>query len=210
MMDIQLWSDFLCPYCVLGKRRLQKALDSLGIRDAGVTMKSFLLNPGEDEPAGMRMREHLMSKYQYTEDEVAQTFNTLGAAGLEIGFPFHFGTALHAGTDRAHALFQYMKTLGLGSAFSDLLQEAGFQLGADLHDEETLIRIARQLGAKEDEAKKAIHSGEFLGLARQEHEEAIRYGARGVPFFVINERFAIAGAQPLEVFENTLKKAAGL
>lgn len=210
MMDIQLWSDFLCPYCVLGKRRLNRALDSLGIRDARITMKSFLLNPGEDEPVGTRMREHLMDKEGYSEDDVAQTFNSLGEAGLAVGFPFHFGTALHAGTDRAHALFQYMKTLGLGGGFSDLLQEAGFQKGADLHDEETLIRLARQLGADADQAREAIHSGKYLSLARQEYEEALMYGARGVPFFIIDGRFAVTGAQPEEVFERTLKKAAGL
>lgn len=122
MTDIQLWSDFLCPYCVLGKRRLQKALDSLGIKDANIVLKSFLLNPGEDNPVGMRMGEYLAAAYQYTDQEVVEVLGNLMEAGEEEGFPFHFDTAIHAGTDRAHALFQYMKTLGLQKEFNDLLQ----------------------------------------------------------------------------------------
>ncbi len=206
-MNIKIWSDFLCPYCVLGKMRLQNALLAAGVTDANIEMKSFLLNPGEDNPEGMRMHEHLMSKYQYSEEEVGESFNNLTAAGAELGFAFDFASAIHAGTDRAHALFQHMKAKGLGTAFSDLLQKAGFQQGADLHDEETLLRLATSLGVDKEEAKKAMYNQDNQQKAQAEYEEALVYGARGVPFFVIDERFAISGAQSEEVFEKTIKRA---
>lgn len=206
-MNIKIWSDFLCPYCVLGKLRLQNALAAAGVKDAEIEMKSFLLNPGEDNPEGMRMHEHLMSKYQYSEEDVARSFAGITGAGEELGFAFDFEHAIHAGTDRAHALFQYMKTLGKGTQFSDMLQKAGFQQGKDLHDEEALIGFAEQLGVTADKAKEAIHSAEYMQKAQAEYEQSLMYGARGVPFFVIDERFAIAGAQTEEVFEKTIKRA---
>lgn len=206
-MNIKIWSDFLCPYCVLGKRRLLSALEKTGVKNADIEIKSFLLNPGEDNPVGMRMREHLMSKYQYTEEEVEASFQNLTAAGKEVGFNFDFQHAVHAGTDHAHALFQYMKSKGWGTAFSDLLQAEGFLKGADLHDDSTLTDLAVKLGAPHEEAKAAIHSPDFMKKATEEYEEALRYGARGVPFFVIDERFAVSGAQSEDIFERTIKRA---
>lgn len=207
-MDIQIWSDFLCPYCLLGKKHLMKALEEAGIQDANIEMKSFLLNPGPAR-GGQGMRQHLKEKYGYTDAQVDENFAGLTQAGAEWGLNMDFEHAVDAGTDRAHALLQYAKTRGLGTQFSDRLQQAAYLEGETLDDENTLLRLAGDVGLDQDMAKAALENEEYHSKARAEYRQSLEYGARGVPFFVINDRFAISGAQPVEVFTKTLKKAAG-
>lgn len=207
-MDIQIWSDFLCPYCLLGKKHLMKALEEAGVTDAVIEMKSFLLNPGPPR-SGQGMRQHLKEKYGYTNAQVDENFESLTRAGAEWGLKMDFEKAVDASTDRAHALLQYAKTKGLGTALSDRLQVAGYLEGATLDDDSTLLRLAGEVGLSDEEAKAALDDDSFHQQACAEYRQALEYSARGVPFFVINERFAISGAQPVDVFVKTLKKAAG-
>ena len=206
-MNIQVWSDFLCPYCLLGKKRLENALKAADIKDARVEVKSFLLNPGAPR-GGASMRGALMEKYGYSGADVDENFKELTRAGRELGLALDFEGARDASTDRAHALFQYAKAKGQGTAFSDRLQQAGFMEGEVLDDEATLLKLAGEVGIREEEARAALRDEGNFARARAEYEEALRFGARGVPFFVIDDRFAITGAQPEEVFIRTLEKAA--
>lgn len=209
-MTIEVWSDFLCPYCLLGKKRLEAALANLNIKDAEVEVKSFLLNPGTPETPGQSIREHLMEKYGMDAAQVRQNFDGINQSAQDIGFVFDFDSAKHAGTDKAHALLQYAKTLGLGGAFSDRLQQAAYQEGAVLDDEATLIALAQEIGIPQEEASKALADESYAAKARTEYRQSLQLGARGVPFFVIDGRYGLSGAQPIEVFEQTLAEAAGL
>lgn len=206
-MKIDVWSDFLCPYCVLGKKQLENALNKAGITGADIEMKSFLLNPGHQE--GGRMRKHLMEKYGYSEAQVQQSFDGLTQAGNQLGVPLDFEKAIHAGTDRAHALLQYAKTQNLGKELNDRLQKAAYTEGQDLGDDAVLVKLASEVGLDKEASRIALDSAEYFEKAREEYEDSLRYGARGVPFFVIDNRFAISGAQSEEVFVRTLNKAAG-
>lgn len=206
-MKIEVWSDFLCPYCILGKKRLDRALAQINLKDVDIETKSFLLNPGEQQGGGMR--EHLMEKYDYTADQVQQSFDSLMKAGRELGVTLDFEQAKHAGTDRAHALLQYAKTLGLGNQLNDRLQGAAYAEGQDLNVEDTLVKLAVEVGLDADKARKALNSKKYFEKAQTEYEDSLRFGARGVPFFVVDGRFAISGAQPEEVFIKTLNKAVG-
>lgn len=208
-MNIVIWSDFLCPYCILGKKRLEAALANLGITDANIEMKSFLLNPESGPDSGESMLHHLKKKYGQRERDIQENFRQLTAAGEELGVKLDFDNARHAGTNKAHALFQYAKTKGLGIALSDRLQLAAYQEGLVLDDEQVLIGQAEAVGIPGDEAKVAMGSQEYLQKAEEEYQDSLRYGASGVPFFVFNERLALSGAQPVAVFEKALKKAIG-
>lgn len=206
-MIIQVWSDFLCPYCVLGKKLLENALRTAGIADAKVELKSFLLNPGPPQ-GGQSMRDHLKEKYNYTDAQVQDSFDGLTTAAQALGIHLDFERAKSAGTDLAHALFQYAKAQGLGTAFFERLHQAGFEEGAVLDEEATLLRLAGEVGIAEAQAKEALRDEGFANRALAEYQDALRFGARGVPFFIIDDRFALSGAQPEEVFVNTLRKAA--
>jgi len=206
-MKIQIWSDFLCPYCVLGKKRLERALAAAGIHDARIEMNSFLLNPGPPR-GGESMRDHLMDKYGLSPQQVQDNFDSLTQAARELGLQLRFEQARHASTDQAHMLFQHTKSLGLGTAFSDRLQQAAFLEGATLDDLPTLVRLAGEVGIGAQQAQEALQDKALFNRARGEYEDALRFGARGVPFFVVDDRFAITGAQPEEVFVKTLNKAA--
>lgn len=207
-MNIVVWSDFLCPYCLLGKARLMVALERAGIADAAVEVRSFLLNPGRSLP-GVSMRSHLMEKYGYTETQVRANFASLETAGRALGLNMDLERAHHAGTDAAHALFQYAKANDLGTAFSDRLQRAAFCEGADLGDEHVLLAMAQETGLKLDGARAALLDPAYFARARDEYRDALRLNVRGVPFFLFNGRLSLSGAVPVESFEAALGRAAG-
>lgn len=205
-MKIDIWSDFLCPYCLLGKQRLLNALEKTGIK-AEIEIKSFLLDPEHDE-GGQVMAEHLKEKYGMQDEDVKEIFDTLTALGEMLGFALRFDLAKSASTNKAHALFQFAKTLGLGTQLNDRLQRAAFMEGALLSDEATLLALAKELGIPEDQARAAMTDQQQLRKALLENQVAAGYGARGVPFFVLNHRLALSGAQGEGVFINALKQAA--
>lgn len=206
-MKIEIWSDFLCPYCLLGKGRLMNALDKAGIQ-ADIEMKSFLLNPEAPLGTGQPMGEHLMEKYGMGPEDVADSFETLTAMGQLLGLNLQMDAAKSANTNQAHALFQYAKTRGLGTQLSDRFQLAGFVEGRVLDDVDTLVELAGQVGIRPDEVQAALADPENFAKAEAENQVAIGYGARGVPFFVLAGRLALSGAQGEGVFLNALQQAA--
>lgn len=206
-MKIELWSDFLCPYCMIGKKRLSLAIEELKLADAEIEVKSYLLNPDSGEESGRPMIDHLLEKTGMSRDRLEESFQLLAQDGREIGLTLDFDRARYAGTNPAHRLFQHAKTLGVGEALSLRLQAAVFTEGLVIDDPETLVSLAEEIGIPEAEAREALASGHYFDEALREHKEAYLLGVRGVPFFVIDRRFAISGAQPLEIFIQTLREA---
>ena len=206
-MKIELWSDFLCPYCMIGKKRLSLALSELKLEDAEIEVKSYLLNPDSGEESGRPMLDHLMGKTGMSRAQAEGSFQHLIKAGREMGLALDFDGARYSGTNPAHRLFQYAKTIGLGAEMSERLQEAVYTEGLVIDDPDTLAGLAESIGIPASAALKALASDDYFEEALREHKEAYSLGVRGVPFFVIDRRFAISGAQPLKDFVQTLREA---
>lgn len=207
-MKIELWSDFLCPYCMIGYKRLSLALEELKLTDAEIEVKSYLLNPDSGEESGRPVLDHLLEKTGMSRAQAEGSFSLLTQAGREMGLTLDFAHARYAGTNLAHRLFQYAKTKSLGAALSQRLQAAVYTQGLVIDDPEILVKMAVEVGIPGEEAREALASDAYFDEALREHEEACTLGVRGVPFFVIDRRFAISGAQPLEVFVQTLRDAS--
>lgn len=205
-MNIILWSDFSCPYCILGKQRLMDALQEAGVTDAQVEVKSFLLDPDPDSPGGGSMLAHLVDK-GYSREQALQSFAQLTQAGREMGLAMDFDKAQHSGSRKAHCLFQYAKEQGKGAQVSDLLQRAIYMNGQRVDDDEVLLGIAAQAGLDREAARQSLSSDAYWQRANQEYEQAQQLGVNGVPFFVFEGKYGLSGAQPREVFLRAIQLA---
>lgn len=186
MTDIQVWADFQCPFCYIGKKKLWMALQALGIPDARVTVCSFLLNPYPTEENGIPLLEYVAGQYADEEETVREGFRLREEEGREIGLHIDMLKARYSDTRDAHRLFQFAKTRGLGSAFFDRAQRALFEEGLLLSDPEVLIQLSQEVGLGRQEAREVLNSGQFLAETEADDLEARAMDIDYVPYYILN------------------------
>ncbi len=206
-MKIEIWSDVVCPWCYIGKRRLERALGQFEHADeVEITWRSFQLNP--DTPAGTAepTMDYLARRFGPESKDMTGRVAEL-AAGEGLDFDFDFDAALTVNTLDAHRLLHLAADLGVGDAAKERLLRAHFTEGADLSDHETLTRLLGEAGADPDRVRAVLAGTEYADAVRADISEARQLGASGVPFFVIDRRYGISGAQPAETFLQALRTA---
>lgn len=203
-MRIDVFSDVVCPWCFVGKRRLEQALTESGIRDAEVHWHAFQLNP--DLPLeGVDRKQYLESKFG--PDAMERIHARLDAVGKEAGIDFQFDKIRRSPNTRdAHRLLWLAGTQGKQSALKEALMQAYFIDGRDVGDRKVLSEIAAAVGLEADVTTFLAGDG---GV--QEVEEDLMTAGQlqisGVPFFILDQRIGLAGAQPPEVFKQALEAA---
>jgi predicted DsbA family dithiol-disulfide isomerase len=206
-MEIQIWSDIMCPFCYIGKRRLEKALQQLNLTDeVNISWKSFLLNPDMKTEPTRNSLEYLAETKGWTraqtEEMVQHVVDMAEAEGLE----YRMGDTKVANAMDAHRLIQLAKTVGKGDAIEERLFRAYFMEGKNIADKDVLVALGQDVGIAGERVREILETGEFTDSIRQDIREAQQIGVRGVPFFVFNNQYAISGAQPVELFVQTLEK----
>jgi predicted DsbA family dithiol-disulfide isomerase len=203
-MKIEIWSDVMCPFCYLGKKHLEEALRIWG-GEAEVEWKSYQLNPslGTDPVSTIT---YLREAKGMSPEALAGSFSSLQSAGAEKGIRLDFENAKIVNTLAAHRFLQLAKEEGKGDAAEELLFEAHFSKGENVADPEVLKGIADRLGI--EDAERAQREPRYVQAVQTDVLEAQAIGVRGVPFFVIDNKYGISGAQPVDVFVNTFKKAS--
>lgn len=207
-MQIQIWSDIACPWCYVGKRRFEAALAQFEHRDAvEVVWRSFELDPTapatQDEPqAALLARKYGMS-LEKAEAMNARMTEHAAAEGLD----FHFDRVRVGNTFDAHRLVHLAATRGLQDAMKERLFRAYLTEGRSLGDRATLVELAGEVGLEESAARAALDSDTFAAGVRADEARARSLGITGVPFFVIDEKYGISGAQPAEVILGALRQA---
>jgi predicted DsbA family dithiol-disulfide isomerase len=204
-VKIEIWSDVVCPWCYIGKRRLERALRDFDAADqVEVTWRSFQLNP--DFPAGTAVPtpDYLASRFGPQAQEVTGRVAFLGAG---VGLNLRFENTLTVNTFDAHRVLHLAADAGLAGEAKERLLHAHFTEGADLSDHQTLARLAGEAGVPPDRARAMLASDEYADAVRADIDEARALGANGVPFFVIDRKYGISGAQPAEVFLRALQQA---
>jgi predicted DsbA family dithiol-disulfide isomerase len=207
LITVEIWSDVMCPFCYLGKKRFEKALADFDERDkVSVTWKSFQLNPSI-------VTDTEISIFQYLSDskgiplEKAKEMNAgIALSGRQLGIEYNFDRAVVANTFRAHVLLHLAKKYSKQDAVEELLFRAYFTDGKNVDDPEVLKTIAAEAGIDPDEALKAVTGEDYEDEVRHDFYEARQLGIKSVPFFVFNRRYGISGAQPVELFLQTLDK----
>lgn len=206
-MKIEIWSDVACPFCYIGKRRLEEALSQFEHNnEVEIEWKSYLLNPDQKSNTGQSLYEYLSEAKGWTMEYTMQANQQVTAMAEEVGLHYNMDKAVVANTSEAHRLIQHAKTLGKGDAMEEALFKAYFVDGRNLADHQVLSQIAAECGIDEASATAALNNLEYAEAVQRDIYEGVQIGVRGVPFFVFDNKYGISGAQPLEVFTRTLEQ----
>ena len=213
-MRIEIWSDVVCPWCYIGKRRLEKALDSLVSTGsiAGtveIVYRSFQLDPSAPREATETVAEHLGAKYGGGADAGQQMLDRVEAVAAEEGLLFRMREAKRGNTLDAHRLLHLALAEGpeIQGRLKEELLASYFLRAENVADHDVLIRAAAAVGIDEVRAEELLACDEYADAVEADIRRAASLGANGVPFFVVDERYGVSGAQPVEVFEQVLQRA---
>ncbi len=206
-LKIEVWSDYVCPFCYIGKRHLEKALEHFPQRDTvEIEYKSFELDPGAPVNTEYSIQELLSKKYGTSLEEAKNMTDGMSRQAASVGLDFRFDSSIPTNTFDAHRLTKYAKTAGKEAEMTEILLYAHFTLSKHIGDKETLVELAKQAGLDEAETVSVLEGSDFSEEVRRDEEEARQIGVQGVPFFVINRKYAISGAQPSDAFLNSIQK----
>lgn len=205
-IDIEIWSDIACPWCYLGKRRLEEAVAASG-DDVSVRYRSFQLDPTIPRGRHTPHAEALASKFRTTPERVREMNQRLVDLGAQAGISYDFDRYIEANTRDAHRLLHLAHERGLGPELKERLMRAQFSEGALMDDTGTLLDLAGEVGLDRDEARAVLASDLYDEAVEADLAQAAAFGATGVPFFVFDRAFAVSGAQPVETFALALSRA---
>ncbi|MFD1884336.1 DsbA family oxidoreductase [Paenibacillus wenxiniae] len=206
-MKIDIWSDYQCPFCYIGKARLQKALEQFPHADqVHINYKSFELDPSADRDVPMTNNEMLASKYNTTIEQVRKMNDNIGAQAAQEGLRFEFDSMILTNSFDAHRLMQFAVDQGKGAEMNEALFRAFFTDSRHIGDHDTLADIAGEIGLDRAEALTMLQSERYGEDVRRHEHLGSQLGITGVPFFVINDKYAVSGAQPTEMFTNALNE----
>lgn len=213
-MRIDVWSDVICPWCYIGKRRLEQALEESGEK-AEIVWHSFQLDPSatSDDPRDLPTR--LGEKYGRDRAWGVQANAHVTEIAAELGLEYNLDKAKSANTVDAHRVLHLARDLiAAGEVPADTqdrlkerLLKAYFTDGLPVGDHATLTQLAEEAGLPSERVREVLASTTYAQDVADDQAQALAYGANGVPFFVIDEKYGVSGAQPVEVFQEALRRA---
>lgn len=207
-MLVEIWSDVVCPWCYIGKRRFETALrDFEGAGDVEVQWRSFQLNPNQPKGARELSLQHLADKYGVTLEEAKAMHQRVTDLAAAEGLEYDMDRYTVINTFDAHRVAHLAKDRGLDDEINERFLKAQLVEGEVLEDADILIRLAAEVGVAEDETRRVLESDEYADEVEDDIRTARELGITGVPFFVIDRKYGVSGAQPAEVFLQALQTA---
>jgi predicted DsbA family dithiol-disulfide isomerase len=200
-MKIEIWSDVMCPFCYIGKRRFEQALELFAGKDhVEVEWKSFQLNPDMKTDPSVNISQYLADVKGWTLGYARNMNDHVTKMAAEVGLTYDFDRAVVANSFNAHRFSHYAKSKGLGDAAEEALFKAYFTLGKNIDDMDALADIGERLGLDRNEVLAVLATDAYTDEVKRDIAEAGYLGIQGVPFFVINGKYAVSGAQAVPVF----------
>jgi predicted DsbA family dithiol-disulfide isomerase len=207
-MQVEIWSDVVCPWCYLGKRRFERALGSFEHRDqVDVVYRSFELDPSAARDATLPTVELLASKYGMTRQQADDAQRQMEQRAGQDGLDFHLQGLLSGNTFDAHRLLHLAKDHDRQAELTERLHRAYFTEQASIFDADSLMALAVEAGLDRIDVTRVLEGDEYAGAVREDEATARALGANGVPFFVIDRRYGISGAQPAATITQALGRA---
>lgn len=208
-MKVEIWSDVMCPFCYIGKRRFEKALANFEYKDdIEVVWKSFQLDPNTETNPDLSVTEELANKKGWSLEYTRQMTEHVTQMAEAEGLHYDFNKAIVANSFNAHRLLQFAKTQGKGDELKEALLFAYFTDGKNTDDADTLLELALKAGLNRQDAKEVIDDSDlYADAVHRNIKEAQQLRVSGVPFFVLDRKYGISGAQDLKVFEENLSKS---
>jgi predicted DsbA family dithiol-disulfide isomerase len=210
-VKVDIWSDVVCPWCAIGRARFTAALADFPHRDeVQVRWHSFELNPRAPRELPEPLAEHLAAKYGVSVEQAHGMHRNMTEVAAADGLDFHFERARSGNTFDAHRLLHHALETG-GPRLQDRLKERFFQAyltdGEPIGDPETLVWVAAEVGLDADDSRAVLESDRYADAVRADELQASRYGITGVPFYVIDEKYGVSGAQPAAALRQVLDTA---
>lgn len=207
-MKVEIWSDIMCPFCYIGKRQFEKGLQSFDHRDeVEIVWRSFQLDPGMQYEPGKTIHQVLADKKGLPIEQAKQLNQHVTNSAKELGLIYDLDKAIPANTFHAHRLSQLAAGFNLQNEMEERLFHAYFSEGKNISDIATLFELGVAIGLPEKEVRNMLETNAYSDEVSQDLEAARELGIRGVPFFVIDEKYAISGAQPAGLFKEALETA---
>ncbi|MEO9070950.1 MAG: DsbA family oxidoreductase [Ginsengibacter sp.] len=206
-MEINIWSDVRCPFCYIGKRKFEMALEKFPHKDkVKVVWQSFELDPNMQTNTGISAIEHLSEAKGISKSQAEGMEEHVSTIAKEVGLDFNSKNTIVANSFNAHRLIQLAKTKGLDNEVEEALFKAYFVEGKNIDDKETLLKTGVSIGLDESEVNEIFSSDAFTKEVRQDEMQAQSIGINGVPFFVLNNKYAVSGAQSPDTFLEVLEQ----
>lgn len=206
-MQVEIWSDVICPWCYIGKRRFEMALADFAQRgDVELIWRSFELDAQAPRQHPVTLNELLARKYRVSLQEAAAMNGRVSGVAAEIGLEYHLENARPGNTFDAHRLLHFAAAKQVGDRATEHVMHAYFCEAFPVGDRTALARLAPEFGISEDDALAMLESNAYVDAVRADEARAAGFGISGVPFFVFDEKFGVSGAQPVEVFAEALQQ----
>jgi predicted DsbA family dithiol-disulfide isomerase len=205
-MRIEIWSDVACPWCYVGKRRFEKALAQFEKRgEVEIIWRSYELDPRAPKVQPLSAQEVLARKYRVSAEQANAMNDRMKAEGRKEGLEMAPEKIRMVNTFDAHRLSHHAATEGKREEMVERLFHAYHIEGALLSDTDVLVGLARDVGLKPEPARMVLEGDQYSDDVRADENRAAEFGISGVPFFAIDEKYGISGAQPLDVMLETLR-----
>ncbi|WP_282637363.1 DsbA family oxidoreductase [Sphingobacterium thalpophilum] len=207
-MKIEIWSDVICPFCYIGKRNFETALEQFADKKhIEVIWKSFQLDASIPEVASESYAQYLVKRKGMAVEKVNGMLGNVTEMASQVGLDYHLDQSVIVNSQKAHQLIQFSKSKKLGNEAEEHLFRAFFTEGKNIADTAILIQLGKDFGLQESELKASLDDEKYKYEITQDIQEAQNLGVNGVPFFVFDRKYAVSGAQPSESFLETLEKS---
>ena len=207
MIQVEIWSDIVCPFCFIGKKNFEAALAAYtGPEKIEVVWRSFELDPNAKKSQQIKIYDLIAKKYGRTAEWAKENNQRLTAQGKTMGIDFDFDAIIPTNSFDAHRLSHLASSENKQNEIADLLFKAYFSEGKDIALHSVLLDVAKQAGLNAERTKQVLESKEFETEVRSEEQEAQELGLSGVPAFVFNRKILVSGAQPVEAFLEVFKE----
>jgi protein disulfide-isomerase len=206
-MKIEIWSDIMCPFCYIGKRQLETALEQFPGNEFEIEWKSFQLDPTITPQSGKDVYTFLAERKGISVEQSIEMHKGVVERAKSVGLDYHFDKAIISNSLTAHRIIHLAKAKKLGDEMEEIFFSAYFTEGRDLNDGPTLIELAVKAGLDQTQVLEVLKDEDlFLKDVQHDITEAQEIGVQGVPFFVFDRKYAVSGAQPVEAFVNTIRE----
>lgn len=207
-MKVEIWSDFQCPFCFIGERQFEAGLAEFAQRDdVEVEFRSFELDPNAPVHMQQTVHEMLSKKYGMSVEQAKQMNQQMEGRAAEVGLTYHMDGIIPTNSLDAHRLTHFAAKFGKRAEVSELLFRAHFTESLHIGQHEVLLNLAEQAGLPREEAAAMLASDAYVADVRAEETDGSQLGIQGVPFFVVNRKYGVSGAQPSHVFTEMLARA---
>ena len=206
-MKITIWSDFVCPFCFIGQAHLDKALETFEHKDeVDIEYKSYLLMPDMEYQPGVSYYEFFANKFGTPVEKAKEQLKQQADTAKGSGVVMNHDIAKPANTFDGHRVVQYAEEQGKGTEFFKRFYAAHFTEGEIISDTDSIVRMSEEVGLDGGAVRDIVENGKNTDKVEQDIAQAQKLGVQGVPFFLVNDKYSISGAQPVELFQQALNQ----